>query len=126
MQEHAFVEAWIIHCWHKLMHTQEQSIFATRDQVRSIISNRHGLELHNQQFERLKRKYISRDRCPASRLELVRQVTTGSPGVPSEFELVWLGWLFTEDPKWYGSGNHEGIIDEECPGPSYPWWLDPL
>jgi hypothetical protein len=127
-QELAFVEAWVVHCWHKLMDTDEETILATRDQIRAIIGDRHGLELDDRQFERLKRKYIGRDGCPATRLELLRQVVTGCPGVPSEYELVWLGWLFTEDPAWEEPIGPQGFAEEELdwPGPADAWWLDEL
>src|SRR5262249_16711527 len=77
-QELAFLEGWLVHCIHKLRDTQEGlPIKATRQQILEIIEGRDGLVLVNEQFERLKKRFISRDGKPAIRVELLRQVKTG-------------------------------------------------
>jgi hypothetical protein len=85
-QEKAFVEAWVVYFSYKLFVLGEKPLKATRDQIVRIIEDRHGLKLENPQFERLKKKYITREGKPATIFELAIQTREGRQGVPSEFE----------------------------------------
>jgi hypothetical protein len=44
VQERAFVEGWLVHCLHRVLHPQEEVIRATHDQARGIIRARYALE----------------------------------------------------------------------------------
>jgi hypothetical protein len=120
-QERAFVEAVMMHCLHKLLHTKEGIIKATNDQLRGIMVARHGLEPHPQQFARLKHKFITRPGKPAARFELMRETVQGRRtahgGIPSEYELTGLGWLFSREEgceaDW--AGDEDGWPEENLP-----------
>lgn len=96
-QERAFVEALIVQCFHKIVNTKETTIKMTNQQIKDIMQRRHGLDLDNQQMERLKARYVSRPGKPAKRCELLRETfkgrRTAHGGVPSEYKMVAIGWL---------------------------------
>ncbi len=101
LRERAFVEAVVVHCLHKLLQTEEGVVKATNDQLRGIMRARHGLEMDDRQFGRLKQKFITRPGKPAGRFELMRETAQGKRtahgGIPSEYELTGLGWLFSRE-----------------------------
>jgi hypothetical protein len=84
-QDRAFVEAWAVYVAYKRDVLKEDPVKATRDQIRRLIEDRHGLTLDNQQYERLLKKFVTREGRPATRFELAIQTVTGRPGTPSEF-----------------------------------------
>lgn len=131
--ERAFVEALMAQATYKMLHTREYSadrvIRATHDQIRRIAGgSREGPGWSSEQFERLKRKYVTRelDGKPASRFELLREARKGERrrgeprGRPSEYRptgiLLLLAGSMT--PGRVGGGGEE----EE---PDLPWWRDP-
>ena len=96
-KERAFVEALVVHFTHKLVNCHEPVLKATRDQLRQIIEDRHGIKLDNSQFNRHKKKYITRPDKPATRYELAIQTVKGKPGTPSEYELTGLLHLLSPE-----------------------------
>jgi hypothetical protein len=76
-------------------------IRATNDQIKEIVAHRHQIHLHCEEFERLKRRYVSRpgDGKPATRFELLREVVkgkrgpAGQSGTPSEYQPTGLRFL---------------------------------
>jgi hypothetical protein len=125
-QERAFVEAVIVHCLHKLLQTEEGVIKATNDQLRGIMRARHGLEPHPQQFARLKHTFITRPGKPAKRFELMRETAQGRRtahgGIPSEYELTGLGWLFSREEgceaDWAGGQDDDPVENLLADAPS--------
>lgn len=101
-QETAFVEAWLVHCVHKILNTDETTIKATDRQIRVIMQARAGIAIVDANYYRLKRKFISRPGKPATKFELLKEVVKGRrqegelSGTPSEYELTGLGWLFDQ------------------------------
>jgi hypothetical protein len=102
-QELAFVTAWMIHCLHKILHTEEQVLKATDEQVRSVMADRCGVDIDDKSYYRLKDRFITRPGKPASKFELLRELVKGKrahgqqPGTPSEYALTGMEWLFTQD-----------------------------
>ena len=96
-KERAFVEALVVHFTHKLVNCHEPVLKATRDQLRQIIEDRQGIKLDNTQFNRHKKKYITRPDKPATRFELAIQTVEGRPGVASEYELTGLVRLLSPE-----------------------------
>jgi hypothetical protein len=94
--ELVFVESLVIHSLHALRTRPGETLKVTRDQLCAIIQKRHGVVFANPQFERLKRKYISRPGRPATRIELAVQTKEGHTGVPSEFRLTSLMKFFDD------------------------------
>lgn len=96
-QDRAFVEAILVHCWHIIRDTQEEVIRATNRQIRAIMLSRHGLDVDDSHFARLKHRFISRPQKPAARFELLRETVQGRKtshgGIPSQYALTGLGWL---------------------------------
>ena len=89
--ERAFVaRPWSFTSPTKVVQIGELMPKATRDQIRQIIEDRHGIKLDNRQYERLMSKYISREGRSASRFELAAQTRQGRQGVPSEYQLTGL------------------------------------
>ena len=101
--ERAFVEAWIVHCTYKLLFTQEQVIKATDSQILEVMRRRSGTEMDRRKYYRLKDKFLSREKKPATKLDLLRVTMTGRRekkqrvGIPSEHVLTGLGSLFEQD-----------------------------
>src|SRR4051812_34483809 len=96
-QEWAFVEALVVYFTYKVTILRESPLKATRDQIRDIVQERHGITLANPQFERLKKRYITRPDKPAERFELAIQTVEGRQGVPSEYELTGLLQFMPEE-----------------------------
>ncbi len=97
-KERAFVEALVIHFTHEVDCKPSALFKATRSQITAILEARYGLKLENIQFERLKRKFITRPGKPASLIELAIQTVEGRTGKPSEFELTGLRQLLQASP----------------------------
>jgi hypothetical protein len=96
-QERQFVEALLLHCRQKWQESPGGPIRMTHDQAKEIIRVRHGIDLDPQQFQRLKRKFVTSLPAevgkvvrPAERFELLREVKKGYLGVPSESEVTGL------------------------------------
>jgi hypothetical protein len=109
------VEGWLIHCLHRVLHLREKVIRATHDQVRFIIRSRYHLELDNQQFARLKARYVTRPSRPATRFELLRELRKGRKtshgSVPSEYQLTGLRWLFSREGILAQQGEDQEQVD---------------
>lgn len=92
------MEAVLVHCWHIIRDTEEEIIRATNRQIRAIMLSRHGLGVDDSHFARIKRRYLTRPQKPASRFELLRETVQGRKtshgGIPSQYALTGLGWLF--------------------------------
>ena len=77
--EAAFVEAIAVHALHEIALGRSGAFKFTRDQIREIASDRHpDIRWDNQQFERLKSKFIDRSGKPATRTSLLRQISAGN------------------------------------------------
>jgi hypothetical protein len=100
LMERAFVEALLVYFTYKVLYLKESPCKATRADLRHIMRERHGVQPDNQQFERLKRKFITRPGLPASRYELAVQTLQGRQGVPSEYALTGLqGLIEASEPQ---------------------------
>jgi Bifunctional DNA primase/polymerase, N-terminal len=88
--ERVFVTALIVHAMYKRFYTHEATIKMTHAQLREIIQDRHprGQEWRgdNKQIGRLKKRFITQQRRPAEKYELLRETRKGKPGIPSEYE----------------------------------------
>ena len=106
VDEELFVQALLSQALHQRSSRPEESnLLFTHDQIRQIAAIRSGRSLpvwDNQQFQRLKRKYITREGKPAERHELLREVQKGqrgqgrNPGQPSEYEVTGLTQLLAK------------------------------
>lgn len=91
-QESRFVESMMACVTYERGTSIDGVLRMTRDQLRSYAGAKFGVTWDNTQYERLKRKYVSRPGKPATRFELLRQVHEGGrpagrpTGVPSEYE----------------------------------------
>jgi hypothetical protein len=135
--ERAFVEALLVQAIYKIHHTREYSddgvIRVTHDQLGRIVGARHrDLRWAPQQIERLKRKYVTRERDgkPASRFELLLEVRKGergrgqARGRPSEYRPTGILRFFppTSIAGRVDGGGSETVGEEE---PTEPyWWRD--
>lgn len=95
--ERAFVEALLLHCRQKQKEDRNKPTRMTHAQIQTIIRDRHDIELDPQQFQRLKRKYVTLlpvdpngEVRPASRFELLREICKGRLHTASEYEMTGL------------------------------------
>jgi hypothetical protein len=87
-QEFAFVESFVAYLTDKVLNRGEATPKVIGEHIKQAVLDRHQIRIDDQQLDRLKRKYMRREGKPASRFELVVQITTGYPGTPSELELT--------------------------------------
>lgn len=77
-REIAFIGVTLVQAVHEIEMGRVGPIKFTRDQLRKMAKERYGVKWDNQQFNRMKAKFIDRpDKPPATHLSLLRQVETG-------------------------------------------------
>jgi hypothetical protein len=87
--EFAFVESLLAYFTYKVQRLGEHPPKATREQVTQAIQDRHQISLDRREFGRMKDKFIRYNDKHPTRFELAVQISTGRPGVASEFELTY-------------------------------------
>lgn len=97
LQELRFIDCLIVMCSYE-MHKQAQNggtIPMTNQQIQELLQVRHGLDLDSQQLNRLRRKFITRDK-PATIQELLVMEVEGQRRIPSQYRLTGLATAFED------------------------------